>query len=76
VPPGPSVSRARTFRTRTRLAPAPAWPGSDTFTSPWEAPMPTPGASDAAGNVQPDVPPWDGLGYGENAIEVLFVDRH
>jgi hypothetical protein len=38
--------------------------------------MPTPGASDAAGNVQPDVPPWDGLGYGENAIEVLFVDRH
>ena len=37
--------------------------------------MPTPGASDAAGNVQPDVPPWDGLGYGENAIEVLFVDR-
>ncbi len=33
-------------------------------------------ATDAAGNVQPDVPPWNRLGYGNNAIEVLFVDRH
>ena len=33
-------------------------------------------ATDAAGNVQPDVPPWNRLGYGNNAIEVLYVDRH
>ena len=33
-------------------------------------------ATDAAGNVQPDEPPWNRLGYGNNAIEVLFVDRH
>jgi DMSO/TMAO reductase YedYZ molybdopterin-dependent catalytic subunit len=32
-------------------------------------------ATDAAGNVQPDVPPWNRLGYGNNAIEVLYVDR-
>ena len=32
-------------------------------------------ATDAAGNVQPDVPPWNRLGYGNNAIEVPFVDR-
>jgi hypothetical protein len=31
-------------------------------------------ASDAAGNVQPDVPPWNRLGYGNNAIEVSYVD--
>jgi DMSO/TMAO reductase YedYZ molybdopterin-dependent catalytic subunit len=31
-------------------------------------------ASDAAGNVQPDVPPWNPLGYGNNAVEVLYVD--
>jgi len=31
-------------------------------------------ATDAAGNVQPDVPPWNRLGYGNNAIEVLHVD--
>ena len=31
-------------------------------------------ATDAAGNVQPEVPPWNRLGYGNNAIEVLFVD--
>ena len=44
----------------------------------WEA---TPGrhslrarASDAAGNVQPDVPPWNRLGYGNNAVEVQYVD--
>jgi DMSO/TMAO reductase YedYZ molybdopterin-dependent catalytic subunit len=44
----------------------------------WEA---TPGrhslrvrATDAAGNVQPDVPPWNRLGYGNNAIEVQYVD--
>ena len=33
-------------------------------------------ATDITGNVQPDVPPWNRLGYGNNAIEVLFVDRH
>ena len=32
-------------------------------------------ATDAAGNVQPDVPPWNRLGYGNNAIEVIYVDR-
>jgi len=31
-------------------------------------------ASDIAGNVQPDVPPWNRLGYGNNAIEVSYVD--
>jgi len=31
-------------------------------------------ASDIAGNVQPDVPPWNRLGYGNNAIEVFYVD--
>ncbi len=33
-------------------------------------------ATDAAGNVQPDVPPWNRLGYGNNAVEVIYVDRH
>jgi DMSO/TMAO reductase YedYZ molybdopterin-dependent catalytic subunit len=44
----------------------------------WEA---TPGrhslrarATDAAGNVQPDIPPWNRLGYGNNAVEVQYVD--
>jgi DMSO/TMAO reductase YedYZ molybdopterin-dependent catalytic subunit len=32
-------------------------------------------ATDAAGNVQPDVPPWNRLGYGNNAIEVIYIDR-
>ena len=31
-------------------------------------------ATDAAGNVQPHVPPWNRLGYGNNAIEVSHVD--
>ena len=31
-------------------------------------------ATDAAGNVQPDVPPWNRLGYGNNAIDVICVD--
>jgi DMSO/TMAO reductase YedYZ molybdopterin-dependent catalytic subunit len=31
-------------------------------------------ATDAAGNVQPGVPPWNRLGYGNNAIEVSYVD--
>ena len=31
-------------------------------------------ATDAAGNVQPEVPPWNRLGYGNNAIEVQYVD--
>jgi DMSO/TMAO reductase YedYZ molybdopterin-dependent catalytic subunit len=31
-------------------------------------------ATDAAGNVQPEVPPWNRLGYGNNAIEVTYVD--
>ena len=31
-------------------------------------------ATDAAGHVQPDVPPWNRLGYGNNAVEVMYVD--
>jgi len=31
-------------------------------------------ATDAAGKVQPDVPPWNRIGYGNNAIEVSYVD--
>jgi DMSO/TMAO reductase YedYZ molybdopterin-dependent catalytic subunit len=31
-------------------------------------------ATDAAGNVQPEVPPWNRLGYGNNAIEVSYVE--
>jgi DMSO/TMAO reductase YedYZ molybdopterin-dependent catalytic subunit len=31
-------------------------------------------ATDAAGNVQPDVPPWNRIGYGNNAVEVMYVD--
>jgi DMSO/TMAO reductase YedYZ molybdopterin-dependent catalytic subunit len=31
-------------------------------------------ATDAAGHVQPEVPIWNRLGYGNNAIEVVFVD--
>lgn len=31
-------------------------------------------ATNAAGNVQPDVPPWNRLGYGNNAVEVIYVD--
>jgi DMSO/TMAO reductase YedYZ molybdopterin-dependent catalytic subunit len=31
-------------------------------------------ATDAHGNVQPDVPPWNRLGYGNNAIEVSCID--
>ena len=31
-------------------------------------------ATDTAGNTQPDSPPWNRLGYGNNAIEILYVD--
>jgi hypothetical protein len=31
-------------------------------------------ATDAAGHIQPEVPPWNRLGYGNNAIEVQYVD--
>ncbi len=33
-------------------------------------------ATDAAGNNQPDIAPWNRLGYGNNAIEVQYVDVH
>jgi len=33
-------------------------------------------ATDAAGNTQPAVPPWNRLGYGNNAVEVIHVDRY
>jgi hypothetical protein len=32
--------------------------------------------ADAAGNVQPEVPPWNRLGYGNNAVEAIYVDVH
>jgi DMSO/TMAO reductase YedYZ molybdopterin-dependent catalytic subunit len=31
-------------------------------------------ATDAAGNVQPEIPPWNRLGYGNNAVELVVVD--
>jgi hypothetical protein len=31
-------------------------------------------ATDAAGNVQPEVPPWNRLDYGNNAFEVSDVE--
>ncbi|WP_285115438.1 sulfite oxidase [Leifsonia sp. fls2-241-R2A-40a] len=31
-------------------------------------------ATDSAGNVQPEVPEWNRLGYGNNAVEVIYVD--
>ena len=31
-------------------------------------------ATDAAGNVQPEMPPWNRLGYGNNAVEIVYVD--
>ena len=31
-------------------------------------------ATDVAGNAQPEVPIWNRLGYGNNAIEVIYVD--
>ncbi len=31
-------------------------------------------ATDLAGNVQPEVPIWNRLGYGNNAIEITYVD--
>ena len=31
-------------------------------------------ATDAAGHTQPEVPPWNRLGYGNNAIEVIYID--
>jgi DMSO/TMAO reductase YedYZ molybdopterin-dependent catalytic subunit len=45
----------------------------------WEAPEPgrhtlRARATDAAGNTQPDVSPWNRLGYGNNAIEIFSVD--
>jgi DMSO/TMAO reductase YedYZ molybdopterin-dependent catalytic subunit len=30
-------------------------------------------ATDAAGNIQPLIPPWNRLGYGNNAVEVQYV---
>lgn len=33
-------------------------------------------ATDVVGNVQPDVPPWNRLGYGNNATEVIYIDVH
>jgi DMSO/TMAO reductase YedYZ molybdopterin-dependent catalytic subunit len=33
-------------------------------------------ATDAAGNTQPDAPEWNRLGYGNNAVEVIYVVVH
>jgi hypothetical protein len=31
-------------------------------------------ATDAAGHTQPELPPWNRLGYGNNAVEVIYID--
>jgi DMSO/TMAO reductase YedYZ molybdopterin-dependent catalytic subunit len=31
-------------------------------------------ATDEAGHTQPEVPPWNRLGYGNNAVEVIYID--
>jgi hypothetical protein len=31
-------------------------------------------ATDANGATQPDTPPWNRLGYGNNAVQVVVVD--
>lgn len=31
-------------------------------------------ATDAAGHTQPEAPPWNRLGYGNNAVELQYVD--
>jgi len=31
-------------------------------------------ATDAVGHTQPEVPPWNRLGYGNNAVEVIYID--
>lgn len=31
-------------------------------------------ATDAAGNTQPEVPQWNRLGYGNNAVEIIYID--
>ncbi len=31
-------------------------------------------ATDAAGRTQPEVAPWNRLGYGNNAVEVIYID--
>ena len=31
-------------------------------------------ATDAAGHTQPEIPPWNRLGYGNNAVEVIYID--
>jgi DMSO/TMAO reductase YedYZ molybdopterin-dependent catalytic subunit len=31
-------------------------------------------ATDAAGHTQPEIPPWNRLGYGNNAVELQYVD--
>jgi hypothetical protein len=35
---------------------------------------PARGATIPAGNTQPEVPSWNCLGYGNNAIEVSYID--
>lgn len=57
-------------------------PSEDSWT-PWEAEVELAArgryallsrAHDAAGNVQPDVPPWNRLGYGNNAVRPVVVE--
>src|SRR3954468_3502448 len=45
------------------------WGGNDIGGQTLRPPAPA-----AAGNVQPEIPPWNRLGYGNNAIEVIYVD--
>lgn len=65
-------------------APARVEPGASPHAwSRWEAtvPLDAPGryvlrsrARDASGAVQPDLPPWNRLGYGNNAVRAVVVD--
>ena len=76
--------RPRQLHRRRRLAPAKVEPPTGPYHwQDWSLDWEPPGigrhslrarATDAAGNVQPDVPPWNRLGYGNNAIEVSYVD--
>ena len=56
-----------------RLASASATPSASLrLTSAQTLPPPPP----RAGNIQPDVRFWNRLGYGNNAVDVIYVDVH
>ena len=81
---GPGERGRRRLHGRGRVAPGELDPPQDAsqwqnWSVRWEATAPgrhtiRARATDAAGNVQPDVPPWNRIGYGNNAVEVMYVD--